>query len=883
MRIQSIVLILIACLTCSCKTIVEKKDWRYFSEDINIDRFRAANEALGPPAEGEDRVVFMGNSITEAWPVLSPELFESGQYIARGVSGQTSPQMLLRFKTDVIDLQPSVVVILAGTNDIAQNTGYTPNDIVLENIEAMAELASYHDIEVILSSVIPAIDFPWKPGLNPAEKIKDLNQMIKSYAKSEGFIYLDYYSALVDSQGGLKVPEYTTATDLVHPNKAGYQVMEGLVTEAIDMALLKSVSSGIEVNSLFSDHMVIQRNDELLIWGEADPLEDISIQTTWGASATMTTAQDGKWIGKVNTADAGGPHNISVSATDEAIEISDVMIGEVWLASGQSNMQMPLKGWPPNDPIQNSEEEISKADYSNIRMFTAQMSYAVDPQDKISGVWKVCTPHTAKDFSATAYFFAKRLHDELGIPVGIIHSSWGGTVAEAWTSQEKLRTMGDFDEALDLLNQPENKQKVSDWYSRWETMAIPDTDESWSQLEFYDDEMTKPLYNDRSWQEINLPARFDVYDGAELNGIFWFRKTFELEEPVQDYALEIGAIDDMDQTFINGVEVGSMTGSGKYNLKRSYKIPKSVLKKGKNTIVIKAVDTGGPGMISGMIMLQSEQGKSVDLSRTWRYIPIGEIANSAIYRYDSDNVDFTDRPSMLFVNQNTPSVLYNAMINPLIPYTIKGAIWYQGESNVGRAEQYEQLFPTMIRDWRARWGRDFPFYFVQLAPYGYTSTEDPTDDQSQKLRDAQRKSLSVKNTGMAVTLDVGNYKNIHPANKQDVGARLAGLALKNDYMRNISASGPLYQSHRKEGRQLILSFTGIGSGLASEDRLQGFEIAGDDRNYHRAEARVVNNQVIVYSTNVKDPTYVRYGWSDEGATSLFNKEGLPASSFTSEK
>ncbi len=881
---RSIILYLftICCLLSSCsKTIVEKKDWRYFSDDINIDRFRSANEALGPPAVGEKRVVFMGNSITEAWPVHSPGFFSSGEYIARGVSGQTSPQMLLRFKTDVVALQPQAVVILAGTNDIAQNTGYTPNEIVLENIEAMAEIASYHKIKVILASVLPASDFPWKPGLNPAAKIKDLNQMIQGYAEQEGFLYVDYYSALVDDSGGLKVPDYTSADDLVHPNQAGYAVMETLIEEAIEQALSASDAEGLSLNSIFSDHMVLQRNDEVALWGTADPAEEVTISASWGAVTTASADQDGEWKGKLKTPQAGGPYSIEISTATKSTAIEDILIGEVWLASGQSNMQMPLKGWPPVDIIQNSQREIDAAKHPHIRMYTAQMAYSIKPLDNLNGSWKPCTPQTAGDFSATAYFFAKRLQEYLDVPIGIIHSSWGGTVAEAWTSQEKLRTLGDFDESLDILNQPEKRKQIENWYKQWPTSDIPDSEEAWSNLDLQDDSYTNSIYADQSWTKISLPGRFDVYEGMEFDGAFWFRKSFDLKDTDQDYSLEVGAIDDMDQTYINGVLVGSMVGSGKYNLKRSYPIPAGVLKRGKNVISIKAIDTGGPGAFSGAIGLMNGGELSVDLTGEWRYIPAAEFADGKLYQYGDDDIDFSSRPALINVNQNTPSTLFNAMIHPLIPYTMRGAVWYQGESNVGRAIQYERLFPAMISDWRERWGRDFPFYFVQIAPYKYNGSEDVSDDLSQALRDAQRRSLALDHTGMVVTMDIGDYNNIHPANKHDVGSRLAGLALAHDYDAELTASGPLYSSHRKEGRQLILSFDEIGSGLQSTaSRLEGFEIAGADFAFVPASARIEGNEVVVYSTKVSAPRYVRYGWSDRGATSLKNQEGLPASSFT---
>jgi len=368
-----------SCTTTKIETKIEK-DWRYFSESVALDRYRADNELIDAPKPGEDRVVFMGNSITEAWPKINPDYFKSNGYIGRGISGQTTPQMLLRFKTDVISLQPKVVVILAGINDIAQNTGYTPNEIIAENIAAMSELAQFHGIEVILCSVLPAIGFPWSPGIQPANDVIKLNSLLKSYADENDLPYVDYYAALVDDQGGLQVPKYTSADDLVHPNKTGYDVMESLIEEEIQKALDNYNSHALSLSPLFSDHMVLQQKNNVSIWGNAHANSTVSIEGSWGATSRANVDRNGNWKSSLRTPGAGGPHTIEVANGSNAVIINDIMIGEVWLASGQSNMQMPLSGWLPNDPIDLSAQEISKKADPVIRMFTVQRNYSSEVQ-----------------------------------------------------------------------------------------------------------------------------------------------------------------------------------------------------------------------------------------------------------------------------------------------------------------------------------------------------------------------------------------------------------------------------------------------------------------------------------------------------------------------
>jgi len=633
---------------------------------------------------------------------------------------------------------------------------------------------------------------------------------------------------------------------------------------------------------LFSDHMVLQQNEEVTIWGEYHPKDNVSVKGSWGDEVTTQTDKNGTWQVTIQTPEAGGPYLLDIITADSTIVLNDVMIGEVWLASGQSNMQMPLKGWPPNDLILNSATEISSADHSSIRMFTVPMTLSVQPLDDTNkSKWQVSSPETAADFSATAYFFAKRIQQELNVPVGIIHSSWGGTPAEAWTSEKSLRKIKDFDGNLDVIKNPEAFTEMETWFNQFASQEFPQTKEQWEQIEFADIDAAKPNFDDLNWSSIEVPGRVDLINNGNFDGAVWIRKEFEITDISNDYILKIASIDDMDATYINGQKVGGLTGNGFWNTPREMNISKDVLKKGTNVIAIRIIDTGGPGEINGPIELIDQNEVALSLAGTWKSLVIAEIYLGKFYGYGLKN-DLKDRPDVLELNPHMPSVLYNAMINPLVPFTLKGAIWYQGESNVGRAEQYTRLFPAMIQDWREKWQTEFPFYFVQIAPFNYTP--DPDSDISAILRDAQRHTLQTPKTGMAVTLDIGNINNIHPGNKQDVGSRLAGLALANDYGINLIPSGPLYKGMSRSGDKVILDFNYAENGLKSgEQGLIGFEIAGEDKVFIDGKAKIVKNQIELNAKGLKEPIYVRYAWRDNSIASLFNKEGLPASSFSTEK
>jgi sialate O-acetylesterase len=638
------------------------------------------------------------------------------------------------------------------------------------------------------------------------------------------------------------------------------------------------VKGKLSVSNLFSDHMVLQQKKKVDLWGQSSPRQKITITASWGKQAAAMTNADGNWSAKLATPQAGGPYTITVKNVDTSIVINDVLIGEVWLASGQSNMDIPLRGWPPGDTILNSKQEINNANYPGIRFMKVPFNISATPLRSVGGEWVPVSPETAGDFSATAYFYARKLQQQLHVPIGIIQSSIGGTPAEAWTSKDGLQKLGDFNKTIDGL---ENLQNATDnWFAKWPVQTPPKTKEGWSSISFSDRDADNPGFDDSKWATVKLPGRYDLVNQAEIDGAVWLRKEFIIQDTATDYVLKIGSIDDMDATYINGKYVGGLVGKGFATTVREIIIPKLLLAKGKNIIAIRAIDTGGQGLLRGPITIANNKGSIISLEGDWRYLLVAELLNDKFYTYGLQ-IDINKRPDIARLNSNSPTVLFNAMINPLIPYTIKGAIWYQGESNVGRAEQYKKLFPLMIQNWRNKWGSELPFYYVQIAPFLYSAPDQK--EQSQKLRDAQRYALKLPKTGMVTTLDIGYLKTAHPPYKQEVGNRLAKFAFTNEYGISQVASGPLYKKVTVAGNKLIVEFESVGNGLiASANGLNNFEIAGADKVYVKAEAKIEGNKLIVDSPSINEPVYVRYAWSDGSSATLFNKEGLPAATFTSE-
>jgi len=468
--------------------------------------------------------------------------------------------------------------------------------------------------------------------------------------------------------------------------------------------------------------MLVQQGIRIPIWGKAEPGERVTVEL--GEDAAKAVADDdGRWLVSLPKQKAGGPLGMTISGKDSGLTVSDILVGEVWVCSGQSNMQFGLAS------SNNAEAEIAGATYPEMRLFTVERKVATEPQEDCAGSWSVCSPETAAGFSAVGYLFGRELHTTLGVPVGLIHTSWGGTPAESWTTQSTLESDPDLTPML----------------------------ERWAKL------------------EQNYPAAKAAHDASMAK---W------------------------------------------------------------KAAAEKAKAEGKPGPSK-------------------------------------------PRGPMHPMHAHRPAGLYNAMIAPLVPYALQGAIWYQGESNASRAYQYRELFPAMIEDWRRAWDQGaFPFLFVQLANFRETKAEPEPSDWAE-LREAQSMTLGLKNTGMAVIIDIGDAKDIHPRNKQDVGKRLALNALANTYGKDVAYSGPMYKSMKVKGDTVEIEFAHMDGGLVVKGggALQGFAIAGEDQKFVWADAVIEGKKVMVSADGIEAPKAVRYAWADNPICNLYNGAGLPASPF----
>ena len=620
---------------------------------------------------------------------------------------------------------------------------------------------------------------------------------------------------------------------------------------------------------VFSSNMVLQRNMDIPVWGWASPGERITISL--GEHKIRTKAEEsGKWLVKLPAMEAGGPFEMIIDGKNE-IRFSNVMIGDVWICSGQSNMEWRVL------QSNNAEEEIASAKHANIRLFTVPNKIDKDPQNNTDPTeWLVCTPETIGSFSAVGYFFGRKLNQDLNIPIGLINTTWGGTNSESWTSAESIQNDPDFAEKLENLRslnmdraQEETEKEFENWYKSFREM-----DEGYNDGVYL---WASSDYDYSDWDEIELPGLWESLGLDGMDGVVWFVKEIDLsdQELGEGFELNLGPIDDSDIVWINGSKVGETFNI--YNKNRRYPVDTEILKSGINTILVRVEDYRGGGGIYGdrnQMYLESNNSK-MSLAGTWRF----KVGTSEI----PDGFPQSD-----FGPNSYPTLLFNAMINPLLPYGIKGAIWYQGESNAGRAYQYRRIFPMLITDWRSHWDQgDFPFLFVQLANF-MQPKDPPAESAWAELREAQTMTLSLPATGMATIIDIGEADDIHPRNKQDVGKRLALSAYKVAYGKDIVYTGPTYESMSIDGNKVYIKLSNTGSGLEVHDPygyLKGFTVAGKDKKFYWAKAQKVDdNTVMVYSDMVSAPVSVRYGWADNPHDlNLYNKEGLPANPFRTDE
>ncbi|HTR80224.1 MAG TPA: sialate O-acetylesterase [Bacteroidota bacterium] len=618
----------------------------------------------------------------------------------------------------------------------------------------------------------------------------------------------------------------------------------------------------VRLPKLISDGMVLQRDAEITIWGWAAPGEKVEVHflnKEYKAAADM----DGDWSVKIPPRKAGGPYSMQIDGSNH-LTVHDILIGEVWVCSGQSNMELAMSAVSWNYP-----GEIEHSENKSIRQFLVPQKYDFNaPQkDLISGSWKSASPENTPAFTAAGYFFAKELYNKYKVPVGLINSSLGGSPVESWISEDTLRKFPQYYyQALMLRDvnlihkiEESDRARISAWYAM---MQQHDKGYEDPQHVWYD-----PTLNTSDWPTMNIPGYWADTKLGYVNGSVWFRKQVDVPSSMTNKPATIilGRIVDGDSTFVNGVFVGTV--SYQYP-RRRYVIPAGLLKAGENSIAVRVIsEIGKGGFVLDKQYAIVAGDTSINLEGGWKYrlgVQMPPLMGQTFIRW-------------------MPMGLYNAMIAPLVKFHIKGVIWYQGESNAGRPGEYLQLFSAMINDWRSKWGEgDFPFLYVQLPNFMEPRSE-PSESNWALLREAQLKTLSVPNTGMAVTIDIGEWNDIHPLDKKDVGVRLELAAEKIAYHDStVVMSGPIYQSMEVEGDTILISMTHCGTGLIARggDELHCFAVAGADKKFVWAHAKIEQNKVIVWNESISHPLYVRYAWADDPVDpNLYNKEGLPASPF----
>jgi len=642
--------------------------------------------------------------------------------------------------------------------------------------------------------------------------------------------------------------------------------------------ILLSLSCLAEVRlpQLISNSMVLQRDTKLKIWGWASPGEKITIRFA-GKFLRTTTDTGGKWLIMIPPMKAGGPYTMYISGKNN-ITISDILIGDVWFCSGQSNMVLQMDRVRERYP-----DEIPSADYPYIRNFFVPTASDVKKvhEDLPVSRWVVTSPATVKPMGAATYFFAKQLYHKYHVPIGIINSSVGGTPAEAWVSADGFRGFEPYATRLAQFSdstffnrnvQPQSRQ------SSTATMRILQTDKGIDgPVKWFD-----TLYVPQGWHKFWMPGYWDDQGTRDLHGIVWFRKEVILPASMTGHTakLFLGRIVDADETYVNGVKVGNIT----YQYPpRRYDIPANILRPGKNIFVVKVTNTSGKGgFVPDKNYSITDGTETIDLRGEWEY-----KVGMAQEPFDKSGIGGGRGPVRNVINsQNEPSGLYNTMVAPAINFAIKGILWYQGETNAGRPADYSRIMTALITDWRSKWNLGtLPFIYVQLSNF-MEVTYYPTDSQWAELREQQLQALSTPNTAMVVTIDLGEWNDIHPLNKKDVGERMAIAAEKLAYGENIVHTGPIYQSSSVTGNRIAISFTNTGSGLTAKEGndLAQFAIAGEDKHFVWANASIEGNNVVVWNDYISNPLYVRYAWADnpEGAN-LYNKVGLPASPFRTDK
>lgn len=623
----------------------------------------------------------------------------------------------------------------------------------------------------------------------------------------------------------------------------------------------QTTPAALRLPRLFQDGMVLQRDVPVPVWGWAAPGTAVAV-TLAGRSARTTADGAGAWEVRFPALPAGGPHALAVEAGGARVDVRDVVVGDVWVASGQSNMEWPL--------AQATDGPAAAAAASDplLRELAVPHSWSHAPEDDLAGgAWAPADPAHAGRFSAVGYWFARELRASTGVPIGIIHASWGGANVETWMSR---RALGMSDSAWNALLADEREREAAVRRGLEARLggALPEGDPGLAEGRA---PWADPALDDGGWETLPVPGYWEGAGWAGLDGSAWYRTTFTLaaEEARAGVRIGLGRIDDDDVTWVNGTEVGRTSG---YSRPRTYEVPASALRAGTNVLAVRVGDGAGNG---------GPYGDPAEL-----YVEAGGVRRSLAGAWKFRVGAVSLQPDGQRINK-VPSVLYNRMIHPLLRAPIKGVIWYQGESNANddaQAVAYRALFASLIQGWRREWrgaGGDFPFLWVQLPNFGAVDTVPPATAGWALLRESQAAALALPATGQAVAIDVGDPADLHPQDKEPVGRRLAALARRVAYGERIVASGPTYRAHAVRDGRITIDFADVGGGLVARgDSLRGFAVAGADRRWVWARARIEGDRVVVWSPEVPEPVAVRYAWGNSPASpGLYNREGFPAAPF----
>ena len=631
------------------------------------------------------------------------------------------------------------------------------------------------------------------------------------------------------------------------------------------LAALPSIRSAAAlplVSPLFGDHMMLQRGKTNTFWGWAKPGETIRLEIS-GRVATGVAGADGRWQAQILPPPVGGPYTLQISGP-QTVTFTNILVGDVWLCGGQSNMEFPLSR------ADNGEAEVKSAQQPNLRLFTVKQQPAYAPASVVRGSWKVCSPQTATEdggVSAVGYFFARRIQSETNVPIGLIKDCWGGTPAESWTSAEALRPFAEFDAGLREVVRLHSQggTEYGNYISHWNDEFDPGQKDNWA----------APNLDESDWRAVTVPGGFAELGVPMTPAVCYFRKTVVLPDPLPAGGAKIflGVIERMDTTQINGRWVGA---SAWVENPRAYAIGAGILKPGTNLITVRVFKTkpnGGFQSRPEQLKLVLGDKSEIPLAGAWK----GKLSVDARPPHPLP-LGFENWPTM-------PAVLYNGMIAPLAPLAIAGAIWYQGEANVGRAAQYQKLLPAMIADWRQTFQQgEFPFYIVSLAAF-LPHKDTPGDDSWAELRDAQAfAARTVSHSCLALAIDVGDAQDIHPTKKKEVGERLALCALADHYGRKVVCSGPTFDRVEVSAGGLKVHFKNTDGGLMVKGHKLGeFAVAGSDKKWFWADAQIDGDTVLVSAPQVAEPKFVRYAWQANPVATLFNGAGLPAVPFRTDE